>query len=146
MGDFMLPVSNYSLIPLSQSHRIHMRLTTSHNRKGKNVGRVSELPAFKHALQWDRQIYCLHSSVFFMFVLSPVGDGRPLSPNKNAVRDSPVRHEIDFVLTKKGISFCCTVNQIIPRNEGKMRVKSLTSNTKSDSLQPVVSLTLKPVQ
>lgn len=102
---------------------------------GKFVGSAGELPAFKHALHSEREIYRLCSSTgLSVFVLSPVADWRPCSPNKNTVRDSSARHEIDFVLTNKGICFSHTVNQIISRNEGKMRVKSLTSNSKSGSL------------
>lgn len=102
---------------------------------GKFVGRVGELPAFKHAVHSERQIYRLRSSTgLSVFALSPVADWRPCSPNKNTVRDSSARHEIDFVLTNKGICFSHTVNQIISRNEGKMRLKSLTSNSKSGSL------------
>ena len=102
---------------------------------GKFVGSVGELPAFKHSLHWERQIYRLRSSTGLpVFVLSPAADWRPRSPNKNTVRDSSARHEIDFVLTNKGICFSHTVNQIISRNEGKMRVKSLTSNSKLGSL------------
>lgn len=59
---------------------------------------------------------------------------RPTKTLRNTVRESSARHEIDFVLTNKGICFSHTVNQIISRNEGKMRVKSLTSNSKSGSL------------
>lgn len=102
---------------------------------GKFVGRVGELPASKHPLHSARQIYRLRSSTgLSVFVLSPVADWRPCSPNKNTVRDSSARHEIDFVLTNKGICFSHTVNQIISRNEEKMRAKSLTSNGKSGSL------------
>lgn len=81
------------------------------------------------------------------FVLPPAADWRLRSPGKNSVRDGPLRREIDFVSTNKGISFQCMVNQIISRNEGKIRLKSLTSNIKIRfPWQPVVPLNLRPVQ
>lgn len=101
---------------------------------GKFVGRMGVLPASKqHDCTALREADLL-STGLCVFVLSPVADWRPCSPNKNTVRDSSARHEIDFVLTNKGICFSHAVNQIISRNEGKMRVKSLTSNSKSGSL------------
>lgn len=51
----------------------------------------------------------------------------PARPNKNSARDSSVRHEIDFVLTNKGIPFSRTVNQIISWNEGEYESKIINS-------------------
>lgn len=101
---------------------------------GKFVGRVGELPASKHHDCTALGEADLPSTGLCVPVLSPVTDWRPCSPNKNTVRDSSASHEIDFVLTNKGICFSPAVNQTISRNEGKMRVKSLTSNSKSGSV------------
>lgn len=110
-------------------------VTTEKLSGGKFVGRMGKLPAPSHQDSTSTQIYCLRSSTgLSVFVLSPVADWRPCSPNKNTVRDSSASHEIDFVLTNKGIRFSHTVNQIISGNEGKMRVKSLTFRSKSGSL------------
>lgn len=62
---YLLPNYSRRLIPLTQFHRKHTRLATSHDRNSlwsKSVGSVGELPGFKHALHSDRQIYLLCSS------------------------------------------------------------------------------------
>lgn len=60
--------------------------------------------------QWTHRFtVCALLQARSMFVLSPVADWRPCPPNKNTVRDSSARHEIDFVLTNMGICFSHTV-------------------------------------
>lgn len=96
---------------------------------GKFMGWVGEMPVSKHHDCTALREADLPSTGPCVFALSPVADWGPCPPNKNTVRDSSARHEIDFVLTNKGICFSPAVNQIISRNEGKMRVKSLTSTS-----------------
>lgn len=104
---------------------------------GKFVGRVGELPA---PTPW---LHCTQTGRFTVWTLPLVSlclsclqwlTEDLARPTKTLSRDSSASHEIDFVLTNKGICFSHTVNQIISRNEGKMRVKSLTSNSISGSL------------
>lgn len=97
---------------------------------GKFVGRLGELPASEHHGCTALREADLPSTG----LLSPVTDWSPCSPNKNTVGDSSASHEIDSVLTNKGMCFSHAVNQTISRNVGKMRVKSLPSNSKSGSV------------